>query len=124
MTDYEVIVGNVGSVYSGPDRDEAERRYEENVERSQSGLGFAGGETVVLMVDGEPEKEHVPSNPQEFVVRFVIRAGYADNFGEAASQLRIYLEQAIQASLADICEPIDAAVEYEGVRRHTPPCDD
>jgi len=124
MATFEVIVGNVGSVYSGIQLKEALEHYGEYIQQSKTGLGRAGGEEVVLMKDGEPWKEHVPENPQEFVVRFTVRAGYADNFGEAASQLRVALEEALAQELSHIQEHVDADIVLEHVERHTPPCDD
>jgi hypothetical protein len=57
---YEVIVGNVGSVYSGNSLKEALQTYKTYREQSESGLGRAGNEPVTLMVDGEPWREHIP----------------------------------------------------------------
>ncbi len=51
---FEVIVGNVGTVYSGYSRQEAERKYDTYAAISRSGVGRAGNEEVTLMVDGEP----------------------------------------------------------------------
>ena len=46
---------------------EANKTYNEYVAQSKSGSGKAGGENVVLMVDGEPEKEYFgPNNEDEF----------------------------------------------------------
>lgn len=56
---YEVIVGNIGTVYSGNDKAEADRAYAHYVEQSNSRLGRAGGEHVTMMVGNEIEKEHV-----------------------------------------------------------------
>jgi hypothetical protein len=50
---YEVIVGNIGSVYVGPNYDEAQRRHDGYVVQSQGGYGRAAGETVIIMRDGE-----------------------------------------------------------------------
>jgi len=50
----EVVVGNVGAVYSGADYDEARRIYDEHVTQSQSG----SGETVTLLVDGFIDREY------------------------------------------------------------------
>jgi hypothetical protein len=58
MDKYEVIVGNIGSVYSGNNLKEALQTYRTYREQSESGLGRAGGESVTLMQDGEPRYEH------------------------------------------------------------------
>jgi hypothetical protein len=55
---YEVVVGNVGNVYKGYDRDEALAAYDEYVDHSLNGYGRAAGETVTLFKDSEIEKEH------------------------------------------------------------------
>lgn len=48
---FEVIVGNVGSVYRGASRIQANRKFREYVEQSRSFVGRAGGETVSLLAD-------------------------------------------------------------------------
>jgi RNA-splicing ligase RtcB len=50
---YEVIVGNIGTVYSGNDGDEAQRIHDVYVEQSQGGYGRASGETVTIMRNGD-----------------------------------------------------------------------
>lgn len=60
MTTYEVIVGNVGSVYHGKSRDKALATYRSYVEISKEHDGArCYGEDVTLFVDGEIEQEHV-----------------------------------------------------------------
>jgi len=49
----EIIVGNVGTVYSGSDDELAAAKYKIYVESSKSGRGRAGGEDVVWMRDGD-----------------------------------------------------------------------
>jgi hypothetical protein len=51
---YEVIVGNIGSVYYGTDKAEAEACVAEYVDQSTSNYGRAAGEPVTLLEDGEP----------------------------------------------------------------------
>ena len=55
---YEVVVGNIGSVYDGSDESEGRRKYQSYVDLSRSNIGRAGGESVVLMQDGEILKEY------------------------------------------------------------------
>jgi len=55
---YEVIVGNIGTVYSGDDMAEAKSTYESYVADSKADYGRAGGEDVTLMVDGEPDSDY------------------------------------------------------------------
>ena len=54
---YEVLVGNIGNVYSG-NGTEARRVFADYVKQSKSGYGRAAGEDVTIMRDGEPWKEH------------------------------------------------------------------
>lgn len=63
---YEVIVGNVGIVYTGYCILESTDTYERYVRYSKSGEGRAGYESVVLMRDGVIVAEHVdPNGPVE-----------------------------------------------------------
>jgi hypothetical protein len=59
---YEVYVGNVGMVYEGASLAVAKKTYSEYVAISKSGFGRAGGESVALMVDGEPIKDYQGKN--------------------------------------------------------------
>jgi hypothetical protein len=59
MLIYEVIVGNVGSVYRGRSRVKALAIYESYVTISQEHeTARCYGEDVTLMADGEIEQEH------------------------------------------------------------------
>ena len=56
---YEVVVGNVGTIYNGPSLVEASKLYSDYVDISETRPGSrAGGEDVVLFKDGEPVREH------------------------------------------------------------------
>jgi hypothetical protein len=55
---WEVIVGNVGTVYSGSDESAARAKFASYVEISNGGAGRAGGESVTLMKDGDISEEH------------------------------------------------------------------
>lgn len=55
---WEVIVGNVGTVYSGSE-DLARVAYAQYVEYSEAPTGRCSGEAVTLMHDGEPVQEFV-----------------------------------------------------------------
>ncbi len=46
---YQVIVGNIGTVYDGNDMIEANRTYGEYKDQSLSNFGRASGETVTMM---------------------------------------------------------------------------
>jgi len=58
MPNYEVIVGNVGTVFDGNDQEEAERAFNDYVRSSKTGRGRAGGESVVFLMNGEIVAEH------------------------------------------------------------------
>ena len=62
---YEVIAGNVGTVYSGPDAEAAREKFQAYVEMSAEGFARVGGEQVTLFEDGEPVEEFVPPEPEE-----------------------------------------------------------
>lgn len=55
---YEVIVGNVGTVYVGPSKYEAHGTFKTYVELSMLDMGRASGESVVLMYRGDIIREH------------------------------------------------------------------
>ena len=65
MPEFEVIVGNIGSVYQGSDENEATHCFEDYKMMSVKGYGRAAGEPVVLLQNGEPMVEH---NDQEVMV--------------------------------------------------------
>jgi len=58
---YEVVVGNVGTVYNGPSLDEAEDWYDSYARASEREPNHTrvAGEDVTLFKDGEPVKEHI-----------------------------------------------------------------
>ena len=55
---FQVIVGNLGTVYDGNDRAEAMRDYNESVKIFKQSASRVTGEPVTLMVNGEPEEEY------------------------------------------------------------------
>ena len=59
---YEVIVGNIGTVYSGNDHDAARQTMQDYIGQSKAGYGRAGGEPVTLMRNGEPFDEYEGTN--------------------------------------------------------------
>jgi hypothetical protein len=61
---FEVICGNVGSVYSGNSRMAAKSTFNTYVDHSSSGYGRAAGESVTLFEDDEILDEHVGSVDQ------------------------------------------------------------
>jgi hypothetical protein len=65
MEKFEVIVGNIGTVYSGTNRHEAEGAYNEYVVASKLKAGRAAGEQVTMMKDGEPVHGYDPEASTE-----------------------------------------------------------
>ena len=61
---YVVIVGNIGTVYSGSSRAEAMADYSEYTDRSIAGIGRGAGESVILFFDDDIELEHFGENDQ------------------------------------------------------------
>lgn len=57
MDKYQVICGNIGTVYMGNDEAEALRIYDEYREQSSNGYGRAAYERVYLMEDGSIRDE-------------------------------------------------------------------
>lgn len=55
----QIIVGNIGTVYTGTDPAKAAQDYKEYKEQSQGNVGRAAGENVTWMVDGEIHSEFV-----------------------------------------------------------------
>ena len=55
---YEVIVGNMGTVCRGLNRNDALNEYDVYVDHSINNFGRAAGEPVTLMEDGEPIREY------------------------------------------------------------------
>ena len=62
---YSVLVGNVGEAYSGYDAAVAFSTYDIYVNLSKLEHGRASGEPVVLLRNGEPEKEYEPPLHEE-----------------------------------------------------------
>jgi len=55
---YEVVVGNIGTVYEGKDCKEATGIYNDYVKISKSRHGRAGSEPITLFRNGDIEKEY------------------------------------------------------------------
>lgn len=95
MRRYEVIVGNIGTVYAGPNRTEALETYKTYVDTSTR-PGRAEGE-VSFMVDGELEfwfditpEEQIPTAEQYKVLqalRILMDHGLEDDGVEAVNRL-------------------------------------
>ena len=59
MNSYQVIVSNVGTVYDGANKVEANKAYAAYKADSVNAIGRAAGEDVTLMMDGEPYQEFI-----------------------------------------------------------------
>ena len=59
MSQYQIIVGNVGTAYDGDDGAAADAIFREYVRASCDGIGRAAGESVTMMDGGEIVREHV-----------------------------------------------------------------
>lgn len=57
---YEVVVGNIGTVYSGHSKAKATLEYNGYVRDSKFGPGRASGESVTLFIDGEIGRDYQP----------------------------------------------------------------
>ena len=55
---YEVIVGNVGTVYSGPSYQKAYLAFRDYYHQSIHGYGRAAGENVAFLKNGEITQEY------------------------------------------------------------------
>lgn len=62
---YEVLVGNIGTVYHGTSHRDAWICAQEYRAQSQAGCGRTAGEPVTILADGEPIDEYAGSQPAE-----------------------------------------------------------
>ena len=56
---YDVVVGNIGTVYTGGCHRFADEHYSEYVTQSKTGYGRAGGEDVTILKNGEIVREYI-----------------------------------------------------------------
>lgn len=59
---YEVIVGNIGTVYQGNNGFEATKEYNQYVRLSKDNYGRAAGEDVTIIRDNDVYKEYYGDN--------------------------------------------------------------
>ncbi len=79
--EWEVLVGNVGFAYRGPDKAEAEKEFRTWIANSRSKVGRCADEPVTLLKDGEVVAEYLPPR--------TLRKG-ADVVGEVPATLRMH----------------------------------
>ena len=67
MHNYEIIVGNIGSVHQGRNKREALKKFRFYVADSKTGLGRSGNQPVTLMIDSDvdPKHDYQPSSDTE-----------------------------------------------------------
>lgn len=58
MRKYQVIVGNIGTVYDGTSYAQATRDFDHYAQQSRDGVGRAAFEEVTLLEDDEIIREH------------------------------------------------------------------
>lgn len=61
---FEILISNIGTVYKGNNRMEAENEYRECCETVDMPYGRASGENVTFMVDGDIHREHTSNAPE------------------------------------------------------------
>jgi hypothetical protein len=94
MANFEVFVGNVGKVYSGKSELDARKAFREYEVKSLANIGRAGGESIVMLKDGEEYRIHetpeVIKNPsrRRSVAKNPTRRGEVDE--QAANELALY----------------------------------
>lgn len=67
MDKFQVIVGNIGTVYSGNNIMQASAKFSAYVKLSKSGNGRAAGEDVTMMHNNEIRQEYVGTIAQSKV---------------------------------------------------------
>lgn len=105
--DFEVLVGNIGTVLTTEDEVEARNTFEAYVSKSESAYGRASGESVTLMKDGEPIDEHEGSLDHEAAVKKASPEGWP-TADEIASDLKH-----VAADLADDEEGTDVRLRVQ-----------
>ncbi len=65
MPTYDVIVGNIGTVYSGTNHRDARLHARTYIDQSKSERGRAGGESVTIFKNGEITEEYIGTHDKE-----------------------------------------------------------
>lgn len=65
MTNWLVVVGNIGTIYDGKDGFTAKQEYAAYKALSEAGYGRAGNEPVTLFRNGHPHWEHQPKDADD-----------------------------------------------------------
>ena len=85
--DYDVVVGNIGTVYSGTSQSAAMGKYDEFVRQSKTNSGRAGGEDVILFKNGQIVKEYEGNLNAEDVAPIPVKATKDRVLGKGAMGL-------------------------------------
>lgn len=108
---YEIVVGNIGTVYSGHNHRTALQKYNEYIRQSQNTNGRAAGETVTFFYDGEIDREYI---------------GEIDQKGNDTAETQIALANVIEAAKGvnkmtirfELTDLFGGEANYSWVRRH------
>jgi len=69
---YQVVVGNIGTVYSGHSKSKAEKCFTEYIELSRLNYGSASAENVTLFIDNDIDQEYDGSAYQKLNIIYLI----------------------------------------------------
>jgi len=102
-TNHEIVVGNIGTVYSGPFHEKAEKAFNEYKSQSVSLVGRAGGESVTWFKNNFIHKEFVPEHAADVTFNVIIKIKHVEGdrvMHNAPTTLRIALNRLLQAAVA------------------------
>jgi hypothetical protein len=103
INEYQVIVGNIGTVYNGTNLATAKKVYREYWNQSDAQYGRASNEDVTLMRNGEPIRTHYGNKPQGDSMATRIGTSHFVSFTAAVNY---YIQQGIHA--ADVMAKVNA----------------
>ena len=75
LSQYMLVVGNIGTVYTGQNGFEANTLFQSYVGASHAKHGRASGEDVTLFKDGEPHREYIGRYSREEEAREELERG-------------------------------------------------
>lgn len=119
MPKHEIIVGNIGIIYSGDDEKTASLTYDEYVGISQRNVGRAGGEPVAWMRDGELYQDYTypPPNPTTTVYWVSENEDTHTMGAETANDFESALAMAISREAEDYEEGEAAVAQWEEYKK-------
>jgi len=122
---WQVIVGNIGTVYDGDDAKSAMRTYLEYIDQSKLVYGRASGENVVLLNGGDVLDSYDPTSLQDILDNWI-----HDYFEKQASEASSLNTQGQEAQVAFILEHggfddlVDAGIPEQLLRPPAQPVED